>query len=374
MSKSIKEIKQEFDNASLAEKEQLCRLYEEDSRSGVQTLIRQVKKAQEKLQKEYDRLEGMTEYEKMYPNAEYICGIDEAGRGPLAGPVVAGAVILPKDSRILYLNDSKKLTPARREELYDVIMEEAISVGVGVIDAQRIDEINILQATYEAMRQAISKLSVKPDVLLNDAVRIPGVDMMQEPIIKGDGKSLSIAAASVIAKVTRDRMMQDYDQIFPGYGFAQNKGYGTQEHMDKLRTEGPSPIHRVTFIGGLLSGEKKKASGRHARGAYFETGAAAFLEKNGYEILARNYRCVMGEVDIIGKDGDAYAFVEVKYRADKTMGSPQEAVDEKKQQRIVRCAQWYLMENHLPQDTPVRFDVVSILAGDVTLDKNAFTV
>ncbi|HIQ99977.1 MAG TPA: ribonuclease HII [Candidatus Scybalocola faecavium] len=374
MSKSIKEIKQEFDNASFEEKEQLCRLYEEDSRSGVQALIRQVKKAQEKLQKEYDRLEGMTEYEKKYPNAEYICGIDEAGRGPLAGPVVAGAVVLPKDSRILYLNDSKKLTPARREELYDVIMEEAVSVGVGIVDAQRIDEINILQATYEAMRQAISKLSVKPDVLLNDAVRIPGVDIMQVPIIKGDAKSLSIAAASVIAKVTRDRMMQDYDQIFPGYGFAQNKGYGTQGHMDKLKADGPSPIHRATFIGGILSGEKKKTADHHARGTYFETGAAAFLEKNGYEILVRNYRCVMGEVDMIGKDGDTYAFVEVKYRADKNMGSPQEAVDEKKQQRIIRCAQWYLMENNLPQDTPVRFDVVSILAGDMTLDKNAFTL
>ena len=373
MPKSIQEIKAQFDQADPGQLSQLCALYGEDPRAGVQSLIKKVKKAQEKLEKEYARLEAMTEYEKKYPNASYICGIDEAGRGPLAGPVVAAAVILPKDCRILYLNDSKKLTPARREELYDIIMEQAVSVGVGIIDAGRIDEINILQATYEAMRQAVSKLSVKPDVLLNDAVRIPGLDILQVPIIKGDAKSLSIAAASVIAKVTRDRMMLAYDQVFPGYGFAQNKGYGTQEHMDKLKADGPSLIHRASFIGSILSGEKKKKSADyHARGSHYESAAAAVLEKNGYEILASNYRCVMGEVDLIGKDGDCLAFVEVKYRSSETMGSPQEAVDGKKQQRIIRCAQWYLMENHLPEDTPVRFDVVSILGSHVTLDKNAF--
>lgn len=373
MPKSIQKIKAQFDQADPGQLSQLCALYGEDPRAGVQSLIKKVKRAQEKLEKEYARLEAMTEYEKKYPNASYICGIDEAGRGPLAGPVVAAAVILPKDCRILYLNDSKKLTPARREELYDIIMEQAVSIGVGIIDAGRIDEINILQATYEAMRQAVSKLSVKPDVLLNDAVRIPGLDILQVPIIKGDAKSLSIAAASVIAKVTRDRMMLAYDQVFPGYGFAQNKGYGTQEHMDKLKADGPSLIHRASFIGGILSGEKKKKSADyHARGSHYESAAAAVLEKNGYEILASNYRCVMGEVDLIGKDGDCLAFVEVKYRSSETMGSPQEAVDGKKQQRIIRCAQWYLMENHLPEDTPVRFDVVSILGSHVTLDKNAF--
>ena len=170
------------------------------------------------------------------------------GRGPLCGPVVASAVILPKDCQILYLNDSKKLSEKKREELYDVIMEQAIAVGIGMASPERIDEINILQATYEAMRQAISGLKVKPAVLLNDAVTIPGVEIPQIPIIKGDAKSVSIAAASIIAKVTRDRMMVEYDRMYPGYDLASNKGYGTKAHMDALRTIGPCEIHRRTFI------------------------------------------------------------------------------------------------------------------------------
>ena len=157
-------------------------------------------------------------------------------------------MILPQDKKILYLNDSKKLSPAKREELYDVIMNEAVAVGVGIVGPARIDEINILQATYEAMRQALGKLPVKPQLLLNDAVTIPGVDMPQVPIIKGDAKSASIAAASIIAKVTRDRLMQDYDKALPEYGFASNKGYGSAEHIAALKKYGPSPIHRKSFI------------------------------------------------------------------------------------------------------------------------------
>ena len=182
----------------------------------------------------------------------HICGIDEVGRGPLAGPVVAGAVILPKDCDILYINDSKKLSAAKREELYDVIMEKAVAVGVGMASPQRIDEINILQANYEAMREAISKLSVPPDILLNDAVTIPGVPMRQVPIIKGDAKSISIGAASIVAKVTRDRLMVEYDKILPEYGFASNKGYGSAEHIAALKKYGPSPIHRRSFIGNFV--------------------------------------------------------------------------------------------------------------------------
>ena len=165
---------------------------------------------------------------------------------------VACAVILPKDCDILYLNDSKKLTAAKREELYDVIMEKAVAVGIGMASPQRIDEINILQATYEAMRQAISNLNVKPAVLLNDAVTIPEVDIPQIPIIKGDAKSVSIAAASIIAKVTRDRMMVEYDRIYPGYDLASNKGYGTKVHMEALKTVGPCEIHRRTFIKNIV--------------------------------------------------------------------------------------------------------------------------
>lgn len=205
-------------------------------------------KKQEAYDKEVARTESLKVYERQYEALGYVCGIDEVGRGPLAGPVVAGAVILPKDSHILYLNDSKKLSAKKRDELYDVIMSEAVATGLGFIGPERIDEINILQATYEAMRQAISKLSVTPDVLLNDAVTIPMVDIKQVPIIKGDAKSVSIAAASIIAKVTRDRLMEEYDKLYPEYGFASNKGYGSAAHIEALKKYGKCPIHRESFI------------------------------------------------------------------------------------------------------------------------------
>ena len=211
-------------------------------------LIAKYKKQEEKLAAEIARIEAMKSYENKYRDAAFICGIDEVGRGPLAGPVVAGAVILPKDSQILYLNDSKKLTEKRREELYEVIMREAVAVGIGIVSPARIDEINILQATYEAMREAVSKLEVVPQLLLNDAVTIPQITIPQVPIIKGDAKSVSIAAASIVAKVTRDRMMEEYDKVFPEYGFASNKGYGSADHIAALKKYGETPIHRKTFI------------------------------------------------------------------------------------------------------------------------------
>lgn len=213
------------------------------------------RKQEEKLKKELERLEAMCVYEKEYAAWGAICGIDEAGRGPLAGPVVAGAVILPKDEKILYVNDSKKLSEKKREMLYDEIMDRALAVGVGIVGPERIDEINILQATYEAMRQAVAGLGVKPDLLLNDAVEIPGVDIMQVPIIKGDAKSVSIAAASILAKVTRDHMMVEYDQLFPDYGFAKHKGYGTAAHIQAIQELGPCPIHRRSFIRNIWSEE-----------------------------------------------------------------------------------------------------------------------
>ena len=194
----------------------------------------------------------MRKYEDQYEDCKFICGIDEAGRGPLAGPVVAGAVILPSDCEILFLNDSKKLSAAKREELYDEIMEKAVAVGVGMASPARIDEINILQATYEAMRTAVSELGVEPDILLNDAVTIPEITIPQVPIIKGDAKSVSIAAASIIAKVTRDRLMVQYEEVLPGYGFAKHKGYGSKEHIEAIRRLGPTPIHRRTFIKNFI--------------------------------------------------------------------------------------------------------------------------
>ena len=177
------------------------------------------KRQQEKLEQELSRLEAMSVYEREYEDRGLICGIDEVGRGPLAGPVVAGAVILPKDETILYLNDSKRLSAKKREALYGEILEKAVAVGIGMASPARIDEINILQATYEAMRAAIADLGVSPDLLLNDAVTIPQVEIPQVPIIKGDAKSISIAAASIVAKVTRDRLMEAYDEVLPGYGF-----------------------------------------------------------------------------------------------------------------------------------------------------------
>lgn len=211
-----------------------------------------LRKKEEKLRKELERLEVMSAYEKEYAQYTHICGIDEVGRGPLAGPVVACAVVLPKDVTILYLNDSKKLSEKKRELLYDEIMEKAVAVGIGAVGPARIDEINILQATYEAMRMAIEdltgKLGKKPDLLLNDAVTIPEVDILQVPIIKGDAKSISIAAASIVAKVTRDHLMIEYDQVLPGYDFAKNKGYGTKAHIAGLKELGATPIHRKTFI------------------------------------------------------------------------------------------------------------------------------
>lgn len=257
MKKTLKEISEEFASCPEGQLAVLYTQYESDNRKTVQNLIASYKKKEAALAKELLRLDNMLLYEKKYAGYHYIAGIDEAGRGPLAGPVVAGAVILPKDCKIRYLNDSKQLSEKRREELYDVIMEQAISVGVGIIGPKRIDEINILQATYEAMRMAISQLEVPPDLLLNDAVKIPRVDIPQVSIIKGDAKSLSIAAASVVAKVTRDRMMCQYDELFPEYGFAGHKGYGSQAHIEALKKYGPCVIHRRSFITHFVSEDKK---------------------------------------------------------------------------------------------------------------------
>ena len=252
MEQKIAEIKALFQAAEVEKLPELILQYESDARSGVQAAITSAKKRMEALEKEKARMEVMKQYEYQYEQAGFVCGIDEVGRGPLAGPVVAGAVILPKDCQILYLNDSKQLSEKKREELYDIIMEQAVATGIGYASPERIDEINILQATYEAMRQAIDNLSVKPDVLLNDAVTIPGVDIRQVPIIKGDAKSASIAAASIIAKVTRDRLMVEYDTVFPEYGFASNKGYGAAVHIEALKKYGPTPIHRRSFIGNFI--------------------------------------------------------------------------------------------------------------------------
>ncbi len=226
------------------------------------------KRQEQRLEMERERIRGMRSFEnelvreklETHPDPAaavsmenvLIAGIDEAGRGPLAGPVAAGAVILPRDHDILYLNDSKKLSAKKRDMLFDQIKEEAVAWSVGLAEPARIDEINILQATYEAMRLAIEGMKVCPGVLVNDAVTIPGTPILQIPVIKGDAKCISIAAASILAKVTRDRIMEEMDVLYPQYGFAKHKGYGTKEHMEAIRTYGPCPIHRRTFITKIL--------------------------------------------------------------------------------------------------------------------------
>ncbi len=251
--KKIKEIAEQLEAVDDEMLSSFVEQYIKDGRPGVAKLVSQATKRMERLRLERIRLEKMRffehKYEDKYP---MICGIDEVGRGPLAGPVCAAAVILPKDCEILFLNDSKKVPESRREAIYEEIMEKAIAVGIGLVEHDVIDDVNILQATYIAMRDAISQLKVAPDILLNDAVTIPEVDIKQVGIIKGDSKSVSIAAASIVAKVTRDRLMAEYDKVFPGYGFAGNKGYGTKEHIAAIKELGPTPIHRRSFIGNFI--------------------------------------------------------------------------------------------------------------------------
>ena len=202
-------------------------------------------------EKELERLKKLKEIEeKLYEEGStFICGIDEAGRGPLAGPVVVSAVIMPKDSMIEGVNDSKKVSEKKREKLYDEITSSAIAWGVGIIDQKEIDEINILQATKKALTMAVQSLEVKPDLILVDALRdIDTLGIPYQSIIKGDAKCYSIAAASIIAKVTRDRIMRQWDEIYPQYGFEKHKGYGTAAHIAAIKEYGPCVLHRKTFI------------------------------------------------------------------------------------------------------------------------------
>ncbi|CYV32793.1 ribonuclease HII [Streptococcus suis] len=229
----------------------------QDERAGVQAAIKKRRKELEKVAAEDARLEAMLFYEKdLYDNGvEFIAGIDEVGRGPLAGPVVAAAVILPKGCKIRYLNDSKKIPKSKHEAIYQEVMARALAVGVGVKDAAVIDQVNIYEATKLAMLEALGQLSREPEHLLIDAMKLD-TPIPQTSIIKGDANSLSIAAASIVAKVTRDKMMADYDKEFSGYGFAKNAGYGTAEHLEGLNKLGITPIHRKTFepIKSMVAG------------------------------------------------------------------------------------------------------------------------
>lgn len=361
---SISEIKEILSSCSMETLPEQMKQFEADSRKGVQNLLTSFRKKYDKHLQELERLEEILTYERGCWDAGYelVAGIDEVGRGPLAGPVVAAAVILPKGCKIEGVNDSKKLSAKKREELYDIILEKAVSYGIGVVSNERIDEINILQATYEAMRDALSQLSPRADYILADAVTIPMVSTPQRGIIKGDAKSMSIGAASIVAKVYRDRMMEAFDEVYPGYGFAANKGYGSAEHIEGIKKLGITPIHRKTFVKNFLPQDGETTTDKGHRG---EAIAAKQMEKMGYEILERNFHALKGEIDIIAKKDTYIVFTEVKYRKNEEMGSPAEAVNHWKQQHIIRAAKAYIAQNCLEQlGYDFRFDVAEVLNND----------
>ena len=244
---TIKEIKEQLASIQRLD-DPLLTEWEQDSRSGVIQAIAKRKKEIQKRLDEDERLEGMLAYEKeCYARGmELIAGVDEVGRGPLAGPVVAAAVILPKACKIPGLNDSKKIPKSKHKEIYEAVLQNAIAIGIGIKDNHVIDQVNIYEATKLAMMEAIGRLDPQPQHLLIDAMKLD-LPISQTSIIKGDANSLSIAAASIVAKVTRDQMMEEFDREYPGYDFAQNAGYGTANHLDGLHKLGVTPIHRRSF-------------------------------------------------------------------------------------------------------------------------------
>lgn len=250
--KNINEIKQIFETTDILSIEEVIEGFRTDSRSGVKKLIASYENKLKKYHEEVLRLQAMVDFDRDLLAEGDICGIDEVGRGPLAGPVVTAAVIMPPESRILYVDDSKKLTQAKREELYELIMNEAYAVSFGIKGVEEVDTLNILQATLLAMSEAVNHLEVIPDLIIADAVTIPDTQIKQVSVIKGDEKSYSVACASIVAKVTRDRMMIDYHELFPNYGFDANKGYGAAMHIEALKKYGPCPIHRRTFIKNFI--------------------------------------------------------------------------------------------------------------------------
>lgn len=252
--KSVREIKEIIEALEIEKYMEYIEILRVDERKSVQSLAIKLAKKLDNVRKEAERLETINVFENEGYNRGYlyIGGIDEAGRGPLAGPVVASVVVFKKNTKIEGVNDSKKLSEAKRDELFDIIKKEALDYGIGIVNNEEIDEFNILNATYMAMKKAINCLKKTPDYLLVDAATIPGIDIVQNPIVKGDLKSISIAAASILAKVTRDSIMYQYDRVYPEYGFKSHKGYGTKEHYEAIEKHGITPIHRKSFLKNIL--------------------------------------------------------------------------------------------------------------------------
>ena len=290
-----------------------------------------------------------------------ICGVDEAGRGPLAGPVFAAAVILPFETDIPNLNDSKKLSEKTREILYDKVLESATDYGIGSAGVKEIDELNILRATFLAMNRAVDSLHVKPDIALIDGNRDPFLKCRSKLIVGGDGKSASIAAASILAKVTRDRYMVDIAGKYPQYMFEKHKGYGTKLHYEKLMEYGPSEIHRETFLKKLRAGDKTYTQQRGKRG---EAYAREFLKSKNYVIVAESFRSRFGEIDLIVKNPEYIVFVEVKLRKNAAFAHAREFVGREKQRKMIATAKYWLSSQGSPLQP--RFDVIEVYAPDET--------
>ncbi|MDO8688468.1 MAG: ribonuclease HII [Dehalococcoidia bacterium] len=298
----------------------------------------------------------------------YVAGVDEVGRGPLAGPVVAAAVVLPPAIGAFYdrVRDSKQLSASQRERLSAEIRGHAVAWATAGVDPAEIDRTGIGPATRRAMAEAIRGLSTGPDFVLVDAVKLPAVGLPQKSIIKGDATCLSIAAASILAKVYRDGLMVEADREYPGYGFARHKGYGTAEHMARIRELGLSPLHRRSFAPAqLVEGGPKAEERRHSLGRLGERIALRHLKEAGYAIRETNFRSRWGEIDIVAELDDCLVFVEVRCRTcfgrtgTPAFGSPEESLTRTKGNRLVQTAETYL-QTHSGLPAQWRIDLVAV--------------
>ena len=396
-----------------SEGNEILALLERDSRVGARRLAFKGRRRLALQEQEKERLERLSRLERRFweGDKERVAGVDEVGRGCLAGPVVAAAVVLPPNVEIPALDDSKKLMPEKREELQREILEKAASVGLGQVEAEEIDRDNILQASLKAMRLALEDLRPEPQQVLVDGHRTPQSPFPEMAVVDGDARSQSIAAASVVAKVFRDRLMVERDRRYPQYGFSRHKGYGTRQHLLALQQHGPCPLHRLTFgpvarlldkgrsslfevfkkslegsgnlfelerSGRRIRRERHRLSGRELQelrssyktrlrelddmGKRGERVAADYLRERGYEVLEQGYRGSGGEIDLIVQGQDCLVFVEVKSSRDGCWGYPEERVTRAKRRHLIRAARHYLM-SHVPRAGGIRFDILAVVWG-----------
>lgn len=302
-----------------------------------------------------------------------VCGVDEAGRGPLAGPVYAAAVSLPERYDLPGLGDSKAISEKRREALFPEIQSQAAAYTIATASVEEIEQLNIREATRLAMRRAVETLPVTPDEVWIDGNMLIRSELPEKAFVKGDSLYPCISAASVLAKVARDRYMLELHQKYPQYGFDRHKGYGTQQHALALEEYGPCPEHRTGFVKTLLTHRNRGAKSALTTGEAGEQQAQTFLRDKGYRILCANYHSRFGEIDIIAEDGRFLVFAEVKTRKNNRFASGAEAVTLSKQRKIVKTALWYLMET--PSLLQPRFDVIEVYgdSGEIHHIVNAFS-